>query len=96
MASVPRHETVCWSVLAFVYADYAKVSTFARKSVRSVHYTGLSLTTQNSEVILSRKKIETFRVSEMAFSPFWGRFQITNSKIETDPNHPPTHSSAFI
>jgi hypothetical protein len=24
----------------------------------------------------------------MAFPPFWGRFQMTTSMIETDPNHP--------
>ena len=28
------------------------------------------------------------KVPEMEFLPFWGRFQMTTSMIQTDPNHP--------
>jgi hypothetical protein len=35
------------------------------------------------------------RVSEMAFSLFWGRFQMTTSTIETALNHPQQLSPAM-
>jgi hypothetical protein len=35
----------------------------------------------------SSEKLKS-RDSQMVFPPFWERFQMTSSTIETDPNHP--------
>ena len=53
--------------------DYAKV-----------YHTLLLLTTQST----GGAKHLSSRGSEMSFPPFFGRFQMSISTIETDPDHP--------